>query len=83
MTLPSLGGVHGLSTAYHLAKAQAKVVLIEQSAIDHNLGSSHGATRITRGLYESKFYSDLFDLCDKDYWPEMEAQLKSKFVHAN
>ena len=77
------GGVHGLSTAYHISKTKAKVALFEQFTVGHTFGSSHGPTRITRSAYSNKFYADLAQLCNKEYWPEMEAALNSKCVYPN
>ncbi len=41
------GGM-GCAAAYHAAKAGLKPLLLEQFALGHNLGSSHGGSRITR-----------------------------------
>jgi sarcosine oxidase len=45
-----LGGV-GSATLYHLAKKGLNVLGLEQFTIAHELGSSHGQTRIIRGAY--------------------------------
>jgi sarcosine oxidase len=45
-----VGGM-GSATAYHLAKRGARVLGLEQFNIGHDLGSSHGVTRIIRLAY--------------------------------
>jgi sarcosine oxidase len=52
-------GAMGSATAYHLARRGEPVVLIEQFAIGHNRGSSHGAARITRHSYADPRYARL------------------------
>ena len=44
-------GAMGSAAAYHLARRGEPVVLIEQFALLHDRGSSHGAARITRHSY--------------------------------
>ena len=44
-------GAMGSAAAYHLAKRGEPVVLLEQFALGHDRGSSHGAARITRHSY--------------------------------
>ena len=44
------GGM-GSAAAYHLARNGAEVLVIEQFATGHALGSSHGETRAIRMLY--------------------------------
>ena len=77
------GGVNGLSSAYQLAKKDIKVALLEQYALGHNNGSSHSPTRIFRTTYENKFYHDLANMAMKQSWPEMEKDLKQRFIHSN
>src|SRR3954463_12655754 len=45
-------GVMGSATAYHLAKAGRRVLLLEQFQIGHPHGSSHGGSRIIRYTHE-------------------------------
>ena len=45
-----LGGM-GLAAAWHLARRGARVLGLEQFALGHTLGSSHGHTRIIRQAY--------------------------------
>ena len=50
------GGVMGCATAYHLAKRGRRVLLLEQFAIGHDRGSSHGHSRIFRLVYDAPDY---------------------------
>src|SRR4029078_2382577 len=53
------GGVMGCATAYHLAKRGRRVLLLEQFAIGHDRGSSHGHSRILRFAYDTPDYVSL------------------------
>ncbi|XP_048857519.1 peroxisomal sarcosine oxidase [Brienomyrus brachyistius] len=66
-------GIQGSFTAYHLAKNNRKTLLIEQFALPHARGSSHGQTRIIRKAYEEDFY---FRMMEESYllWAHMEAE---------
>lgn len=50
------GGVMGACTAYRAAKRGARVLLLEQFAVGHVLGSSHGPHRIIRLAYDTADY---------------------------
>jgi len=50
------GGVMGCSTAYHLARGGRQVLLLEQFAVGHDRGSSHGPSRIIRLAYDGRDY---------------------------
>ncbi len=66
-----LGGM-GSAALYHLAKRGLKVLGIEQFAIPHDMGSSHGLTRIIRlAYYEDNSYVPLLR---RSYalWAELE-----------
>jgi sarcosine oxidase len=52
-------GAMGVATAYHLARRGEPVCLVEQFAIGHDRGSSHGAARITRHSYADVDYARL------------------------
>ncbi|AGA25246.1 N-methyl-L-tryptophan oxidase [Singulisphaera acidiphila] len=52
-------GAMGSATAYHLAKRGEPVLLLEQFAIGHDRGSSHGVARITRHSYADPRYARL------------------------
>src|SRR4051812_36582495 len=52
-------GAMGSATAYHLARRGEPVLLLEQFALGHDRGSSHGAARITRHSYADPHYARL------------------------
>ena len=52
-------GAMGAATAYHLARRGEPVLLLEQFALGHDRGSSHGAARITRHSYADPHYARL------------------------
>jgi len=52
-------GAVGSAAAYHAAKAGHRVLLLEQFEIDHQLGSSYGASRIIRYAYDNPVYVEL------------------------
>src|SRR3954454_4989458 len=52
-------GAMGAATAYHLARRGEPVLLVEQFALGHDRGSSHGAGRITRHSYADPHYARL------------------------
>lgn len=66
-------GVMGLATARALARAGRDVVVLEQFAVGHDRGSSHGASRIVRLSYPEERWVRLaqesFPL-----WRELEAE---------
>ena len=66
-------GAMGLAAAYHLAKRGEPALIVEQFAIGHDRGSSHGAARITRHSYADLRYAqwmpDAFAA-----WRELEAE---------
>src|SRR5262249_24895796 len=65
-------GAMGSATAYHLARRGEPVLLLEQFAIGHDRGSSHGAARITRHSYADPRYARLM-LDAFRAWRELEA----------
>src|SRR6516162_6166780 len=52
-------GAMGSAAAYHLARRGEPVLLVEQFALGHDRGSSHGAARITRHSYAEPHYARL------------------------
>ena len=65
-------GAMGSAAAYHLARRGEPVVLVEQFALGHDRGSSHGAARITRHSYADPIYARLM-LDAFRAWKELEA----------
>jgi monomeric sarcosine oxidase len=53
------GGVIGLAAAHALARRGARVTLVEARRIGHDLGSSHGPSRIIRLTYQGADYVTL------------------------
>jgi sarcosine oxidase len=49
----------GSAAAYHLARRGEPVLLVEQFALGHDRGSSHGSARITRHSYADPAYARL------------------------
>ena len=66
------GGAMGSATAYELAKAGKSVRLFEQFTMGHDLGSSHGYSRIIRRAYYE--HPDYVPLVDRAYelWRDLE-----------
>src|SRR3954471_23647792 len=52
-------GAMGSAAAYQLARRGEPVLLVEQFALGHDRGSSHGAARITRHSYADPHYARL------------------------
>ncbi|MDE2855451.1 MAG: N-methyl-L-tryptophan oxidase [Chloroflexota bacterium] len=76
-------GVGGMGSAalYHLAKRGLKVLGIDQFEIPHNLGSSHGVTRIIRlAYYEDLAYVPLLRRA-YELWAEVEAEFGEQLFY--
>lgn len=52
-------GIHGSSTAWALARRGHAVTVFEQFPLGHELGSSHGDSRIVRRAYPDAFYTEI------------------------
>lgn len=67
-------GVAGRAAARELARAGRDVVLLEQFALDHDRGSSHGSSRIIRLSYPEERW---VRLAQESYpgWRELESEL--------
>ena len=67
------GGLHGLSTAWHLSRDRSlRVAIVEQFKLGHRRGSSHGSTRITRSSYADAAYVQLMQVARNEDWPALE-----------
>ncbi|MCW6511689.1 N-methyl-L-tryptophan oxidase [Lichenifustis flavocetrariae] len=74
-------GAMGSATLYQLAKHGAKVVGIDRYAPPHDLGSSHGESRITRaGVGEGRDYVPLAQASHR-IWRELEADTGATLFH--
>ena len=70
-----VGGM-GAATAYSLARRGVSVCGIERHGVAHDLGSSHGHTRIIRKAYFE--HPDYIPLLHRSYelWAELEGEAK-------
>ena len=75
-----LGGM-GSAALYHLAKRGLKVLGIDQFAVPHNMGSSHGLTRIIRlAYYEDLSYVPLLRRA-YELWADLEAEFGERLFY--
>jgi sarcosine oxidase len=65
-------GAMGSAAAYHLARRGEPVVLLEQFALGHDRGSSHGTARIISHFYADPGYARLLPEAFRA-WNELEA----------
>jgi sarcosine oxidase len=74
-----VGGM-GSATVYHLARRGASVLGIERFDIPHELGSSHGESRIIRLAYAE--HPDYVPLLRRSYvlWHELEERVGEKLL---
>jgi sarcosine oxidase len=73
-------GAMGSATAYRLARAGRRVLILERHAAGHDLGSSHGPGRIIRYTYEHEAYVRLM----RDAyaaWDEVEREANEVLFH--
>ena len=75
-----LGGM-GSATLYELAQRGKRVLGIEQFGIAHELGSSHGVTRIIRLAYHE--HPSYVPLMRRAYelWRDLEAKTEEQILH--
>lgn len=75
-----VGGM-GSATCYELAKRGKRVLGLEQFDIPHDMGSSHGYTRIIRlAYYEHPSYVMLLKRA-YELWDEIEKKTNEKLLH--
>lgn len=75
-----LGGM-GSAAAYHLARRGMRVLGIERFGIPHEMGSSHGLTRIIRlAYYEHPSYVPLLRRAF-ELWRELEREGGERLLH--
>ncbi|PZE91359.1 FAD-dependent oxidoreductase [Curtobacterium sp. MCLR17_039] len=72
-------GVVGAATAYSLTARGERVLLVEQHARGHHLGSSHGATRIFRQGYADPEYVTLISRA-LELWGALEAAAGEELI---
>jgi sarcosine oxidase len=74
-------GVTGIATLAELAKRGVRAVGIERHAVGHDLGSSHGETRMIRlGYFEHPSYVPLLRRT-YELWRGLEAATGTKLLH--
>jgi sarcosine oxidase len=64
-------GIVGLATAWQLARRGHEVLVLEQDAVGHARGSSHGASRVFRQGYDDPDYVDMA-VAALPRWAELE-----------
>lgn len=76
-------GAMGSATLHELAKRRAKVLGIEQFAVGHDLGSSHGETRLIRQAYFE--HPNYVPLLKRSYelWSALENDCSESLLHLN
>jgi sarcosine oxidase len=73
-------GAAGSSAVYHLSKTGKKILVIDKYFPPHNLGSSHGQSRIIREAYfESPVYVPLVQQA-YELWDELEKESNKKLL---
>ncbi|MDH6220407.1 N-methyl-L-tryptophan oxidase [Streptomyces pseudovenezuelae] len=72
-------GVHGSAALRRLAERGLDVLGLEQFAVGHALGSSHGATRMIRRAYPHPDWDGLVDTAYRA-WAELEDSAKTQLV---
>jgi sarcosine oxidase len=73
-------GAMGSSAAYHLSKTGKKFLVIDRFTPPHNLGSSHGQSRIIREAYfESPVYVPLVQEA-YELWYQLERESNKKLL---
>ena len=73
-------GAVGSATAYAAARSGVRVLLLEQYAIDHDRGSSHGASRIIRYAYDHPVYVGMARDSFRA-WDALEQAAGERFYH--
>lgn len=73
-------GVIGAAAAWRLAQRGGRTLLIEQHPFLHDLGSSHGESRIFRHAYEDRAHVRLAIEAGRQ-WGELEALTGERLLH--
>lgn len=72
-------GVHGSAALRHLAARGLDVLGLEQYGLGHDLGSSHGSTRMIRRAYPHPDWDALVDTAYRA-WTELEGASKAQLL---
>ena len=71
----------GRCTLYHLQRlGLARVGLVERFGFDHERGSSHSHSRITRSAYVNSAYVRLMQVAHGQEWPRLEADANEQLI---
>lgn len=77
-------GINGLAATYYLSDLKdLKIGLVDQFALGHPHGSSHGFSRIFRTTYLNPVYINLARRAASHEWPFLEERLGGTFLHPN
>ncbi len=74
------GGAMGAGAAWRLARAGFRVQLFEQFGVGHELGSSHGPSRMIRLAYDKPEYVELGQAAYQ-FWHDLEAESGESLLH--
>lgn len=75
-------GIQGLATVEALRqRGIRRLALVEQFALGHERGSSHGRSRITRSSYRHARYVELMQWVHQQGWPDWEALAQAPLLH--
>ncbi len=72
-------GAAGAATAYQLSKRGKSVLLLEQFALGHDRGSSHGHSRVFRFAYDILAYAQMA-IRALESWRELEAESGTRLL---
>jgi monomeric sarcosine oxidase len=72
-------GAMGSAAAYYLARSGQKVLLLEQYGLGHEMGSSHGNSRIIRYSYDYPIYIEMAKAV-YPLWHALEAEANEQLL---
>ena len=76
------GGIMGRCALYHLQRlGLSNVGLVERFSWNHNRGSSHSHSRVTRSAYVNADYVRLMQVAHGEEWPRLEADAGEQLIH--
>ncbi len=74
-------GINGLCAGYQLHRLGCRdITIVEQFALDHVRGSSHGHSRITRSSYAHADYVRLMEIVHQEEWPRLSRDLARPLI---
>ena len=78
------GGINGRCALFHLLERGVKRVgLIERFGLDHQRGSSHSHSRVTRSAYVHASYVRLMQVAHGQEWPRLERAMGEQLIFPN